>query len=251
MRPHPGGNKPCPVTKSYVKPKLYCCVAIRTPYTRPNCNPNDGTNTARYPAQTPLNMNKTMLTARTFSVAAMIAFAIATLGLFPAKVEASPADEISRAVLAAGATSVAQANAQTFIQGFSAVIVRAKASNIAGYVTAAIKLRPDLASAITVAALRAHHQDATDRSCGWVDSIIRAAIAAAPDAKKALVRAAIEAEPWARECILAAAGMSSDTEMAFFRPPGVDAGNVNSAAIGTINPANIGASGGVVSPERP
>jgi hypothetical protein len=45
------------------------------------------------------------------------------------------------------------------------------------------------------------------------------------------------------------------TETAFFRPPGVDVGNVNSTIVGTVNPANLGNGGivgpPVVSPEQP
>jgi hypothetical protein len=195
----------------------------------------------------------TNLNARSFSIAAILALAIAALGVFPGTAHASPSDDVSRAVLAAGAPSVAQATANTFIQGFSSVAVRAKSSNIAAYVTAAVKLRPDLASAITIAAIRAQRGRGNVQSCDYVGPIISAAIAAAPDAKKALVSASIQAEPWARECILAAAGMSSGTETAFFRPSGVDAGNVNGTAIGTLNPANIGASGegAVITPVTP
>jgi FecR protein len=45
------------------------------------------------------------------------------------------------------------------------------------------------------------------------------------------------------------------TETAFFRPPGIDVGNVNSTIVGTVNPGNIGGGGivgpPVVSPEQP
>jgi hypothetical protein len=45
------------------------------------------------------------------------------------------------------------------------------------------------------------------------------------------------------------------TETAFFRPPGVDVGNINSTIVGTVNPGNIGSGGivgpPVVSPEQP
>ncbi len=40
-------------------------------------------------------------------------------------------------------------------------------------------------------------------------------------------------------------------ETAFFRPPGVDVGNVNSTIVGTVNPGNLGVGGIVVSPEQP
>ena len=45
------------------------------------------------------------------------------------------------------------------------------------------------------------------------------------------------------------------TQTAFFRPPGVDVGNINSTIVGTVNPGNIGSGGivgpPVVSPEQP
>ncbi|HEX7517231.1 MAG TPA: hypothetical protein VF345_08085 [Chthoniobacterales bacterium] len=194
-------------------------------------------------------MNHKNLIARRFSAAAFLAVVIAVTGFFTAPAQASPSDEISRAVAAAGAPSVKQADAATFTQAFSSVVIRKKCKDIAPYVTAAVKLRPDLASEITIAAFKAHRRNVNDVYCECLDPIIRAAIAAAPDAKKAIVRAAIAAYPFARECILAAAGQT-ETETAFFRPPGVDAGNINSSAIGTINPANIGA-GGVNTPENP
>jgi len=200
-----------------------------------------------------MNISHEKLLPRRSLIAALLALILAALAFLPGQATAAPADEISRAVIAAGAASVAQANATQFIRGFTAVVVRASQKNIALYVTAAIKMRPDLASQITIAAINAHRGTGTNVTCDWVDPIIRAAIAAAPDAKKALVRAAIQSEPWARECILAAANMSGETETAFLRPSGVDAGNVNGAAIGTINPANIGANGqgNVNTPEHP
>jgi hypothetical protein len=48
-------------------------------------------------------------------------------------------------------------------------------------------------------------------------------------------------------------GLQAPTETAFFRPPGVDVGNVNSTIVGTVNPGNIGTGGivpPVVSPEQ-
>ncbi len=214
-------------------------------------------------------MNHKNLAARRLSAAAFLAIVIAVTGFFPGHAQASPSsasEEISRAVIAAGAASVKQADASTFIQGFSSVVIRPKCTDIARYVTAAVKLRPDLAAQIAVAALKAHRRNGSDLSCECVDPIIRAAVAAAPDAKKAIVRTALAAEPWAKECIWAASGMSRDEmafiwaaagmsgdETAFFRPPGVDAGNVNGSAIGTINPGNIGAGGhgNVNTPENP
>ena len=47
-------------------------------------------------------------------------------------------------------------------------------------------------------------------------------------------------------------GLAPPTETAFFRPPGVDVGNVNSSIVGTVNPGNLGVGGiVVVSLEQP
>ena len=46
-------------------------------------------------------------------------------------------------------------------------------------------------------------------------------------------------------------GLLPPTETAFFRPPGVDVGNVNSTIVGTVNPGNLGVGGIVVSLEQP
>lgn len=144
---------------------------------------------------------------------------------------------------------MAAATPGQFIKAYRAVLTRVKEEKRCLYITAAIKLRADLAPQITAATLRAH-QLATKDACDWVDPLIRCAIAAAPNDKAAIVKAALEAEPYARECILAAAGMGDGSQTAFLRPPGVDAGNINSTAIGTINPGNLG-QGNVVTPILP
>jgi hypothetical protein len=166
-------------------------------------------------------------------------------------VTAAPADTICHAVAAGGAAKIETATPPQFVRAFAAVLMRVPEPDRPPYLTAAIRLRPDLAPQITVAALRAHEKD-SQNSCNWTDAIIRAAIAAAPAAKEAIVLAALEAEPYARACILAAAGIEKgDRLFAFFRPPGVDAGNINSSSIGTINPGNLSAQGNEISPSRP
>ena len=216
-------------------------------------------------------------------ITAIVISAIVATCIVASSVQAQPSDEIRRAVAAAGAPSVSQALADTFLHAFSSVLVRSRGRDVPAYVSAAIEMRPDLAPQITVAALRAYRPSGKKGgeqvvSCDWVDPIIRAAIAAAPSQADAIVRAAIDAQPYARECILAAAGMSnrfaytkrSDGKQvisgkeevgkevlqpepcppsAWLRPPGIDVGNVNSAIVGTINPANLG-QGGIVSPEH-
>src|SRR4029077_11549511 len=146
--------------------------------------------------------------------------ATVVLSIVASSIQAAPADDIQRAVAKAGAPSVSAAPAETFLHAFSSVVVRAR-GNAAADVAAAIAMRPDLASQITVAALRAYRTGRNkvigqEGSCDWVDPIIRTAIAAAPSQAVAIALAAIAVEPYARECILAAAGMSDkDLRLAY------------------------------------
>ena len=184
-------------------------------------------------------------------------FMIVTLGsLCVSSGLAAPQEEIQNAVIAGGSASVDEATAPQFIMAFSSVAVHVKKQTLTENLTAGIKLRGDLAPEITVAALRVQRtrQDFKDGpdACLWVDSIIRAAILAAPSQKRAIVHAAVEADPAARECIFAAARMSDGINAtAFFRPSGVDAGNIDSSTTGTINPGNFSGHGDIVSPFRP
>ena len=184
-------------------------------------------------------------------IALCASFALCAVGARHAA--AIPSDEIRHAVTAGGAAEVATAASAKFVRAFSALLARVPAKTHPDYVTAAIKLRSDLAPEITVAALHAHRRPRNDvvDSCDWIDAIIRAAIAAAPPAKEAIVRAAVKAEPFAQKCIFAAAGIQDDVQTAFLQLSGIDAGNINSSSLGTINPANISGQGNVVSPFQP
>ena len=158
---------------------------------------------------------------------------------------ASPTDTITRAVLASGAPSVKEARASAFINAFSSVAIRVKDKDLPSYVSTAVTLRPDLADKIVAAALKSRPPE-TRLSLELIDRIVKVAIAAAPDAKRAIVRAALETCPWARKCILAAAGID-ENEIAFFRLRD----GINSTTIGAINSENIGGGGNTQSPEQP
>jgi len=143
-------------------------------------------------------------------------FALA-LALFSGQsVFASPATEINHAVNVAGGADAKHAVPSTFMQGFNAVIIKVKQADASQYVSAAVKMRPDLAAQITVTALNAHARDR--QSCDDISAIIKAAIAAAPDSRYAIVRAALAAQPTSRQCILAAAGIADkDLKVAYTR----------------------------------
>jgi hypothetical protein len=179
---------------------------------------------------------------------------------------AAPADEIRAALNASGAKADTT-DSKAFTRAYSAVIVEAKEQELGEYVTAAVKLGPDFAPQITAATLRAHHHSGNGvaDSSDWVNAIVRAAVTANPGAAGPITKAAILAEPSARKSIIAAAiaaapdqrlaieqaaGSADGERTAFVRRAGVDAGNVNNSAIGTINPANVSAQGSAVSPEN-
>ena len=172
-------------------------------------------------------------------------WAVALLCLTIGSSLATPTDDITRAVAASGAANVASASPAQFVGAFSTVLTRVRETNFPQWVTSAIRLRSDLAPEITAAALRAH-QVRPREACDWVNPIIRAGIAAAPEASAAIVRAALEIAPASRACILAAAGPRNEQSVSV-RPAGVDAGNINSSAIGTINPSNITGQGNIQS----
>jgi hypothetical protein len=143
-------------------------------------------------------------------------FALA-LALFAGQsVFASPATEINRAVNVAGGGDVKHALPSAFMQGFNAVIIKVKEADAPVYVSTAVKMRPDLAAQITVAALNSRRIDG--HNCEEISSIIKAAIAAAPDSRYAIARAALAAQPTSRQCILAAAGIADkDLKFAYTR----------------------------------
>ncbi len=65
---------------------------------------------------------------------------------------ASPSEEISQAVSASGKKDVKQADADTFLDAVSSVLVAVPQNSSAPYVAAATKMRPDLKEQINAAA---------------------------------------------------------------------------------------------------
>lgn len=168
----------------------------------------------------------------------------------------APADELLLAVAAGGSTSAREAQADQFLRAFTAVIVGVKERQIGSRVSTAVKLRPDLADKIVVAALTARRVDRNPLnhrlSCDIISGIIRAAVLAAPPAAVAIVRAAIVAEPYARECIITAA-VSAAPELESSIRQGVSEGIPlpSVASPGNINPTDSLPQEPVNSPEQP
>lgn len=202
----------------------------------------------------------------TFRVAALVLCASAFL---TASALATPGEEISRAVAVNGVADVSAAHPKQFMQAFTAVAFRAQPRELPNYVIAAINLRSELAPNIAAVAIKAVVKNSDIKPgarCVLVDRIIRAAIAANPDAVIAIVKAAASASPELRQCVISAA---------ISTVPGARAAIVQAANAGavpfafltfsasghsgfsftapTLNPANISDLGdsNVNSPEQP
>jgi hypothetical protein len=166
-------------------------------------------------------------------------------------------DNLERAVKVGGAASLKAATADQFLRALTAILIRSKAREACYCVSAAVKLRPELAGKIVVCAINVRRSDKqpVDKqiSCEEIDCIVRAAIAADPRAAEAIVRAAVDAEPYARDCIVAAANPCQEAaadldpvEAPAEGPPTIP---LSPPANGTINPGNL-IKPPVVSPEQ-
>ena len=154
--------------------------------------------------------------------------------------------ELARAVSAAGAGSIGSASPDQFMQAFNSVVVRYPRDQVCDLVATAVRLRPDLADRIAVAAItgyrpiRGYSKDykqvvgkEKEMPCDWVLCIVDAAIAASPRMANQIINAILQAAPMLRECIGEPCFPANE-----FLPPHI---------ISPLNPANFVP----VSPEQP
>lgn len=83
-------------------------------------------------------------TPRTWFAVALFLFAGLLFVSVAGWLLASPSEEISQAVAASGKKDAKQADAETFLDAFSTVLVKVPKKESAPYVAAATQLRPDL-----------------------------------------------------------------------------------------------------------
>lgn len=190
--------------------------------------------------------------------------------LFTTSALANPAEEITRAVAVNGVADVSQASARQFIKAFTAVALRAQPRDLPHYVVAGIDLRPDLAPRIVGAAIRVTVRNSDGKAgllCLMVERIIRAAIAAHPDAAASIAKAGSAAAPELRRCVIDAAVSAAPDKKAeivqaatakaipyAFLSFSASEPNGFSFSAATLNPANISSpddDGVVTSPEQP
>ena len=144
-------------------------------------------------------------------------------------------DELARAVAASGAT-IQTASAEQFLAAFNSVIVSADPRTVCTIVGRAVRARPDLADRIAVAAItsarpvRGYSKDfkqpvGKEIPCEWVQCILQAAIAAAPNQERLIIDAALAAAPMMRDCILAVTpcpGENAFQEPIIINPPPIE-----------------------------
>jgi hypothetical protein len=120
--------------------------------------------------------------------------------------------ELASAVSAAGASSIGTATPDQFMHAFTSVLVRYPQAEICDLVATAVRLRPDLADRIVVAAVttgrpvRGYSKDykqpvGKEMPCDWVQCIVDAAIAVVPRMADQIINAVLEAAPMLRDCI--------------------------------------------------
>jgi len=154
--------------------------------------------------------------------------------------------ELASAVSAAGAGSIGAASPEQFLAAFSSVLVRFPQDEICDLVATAVRLRPELADRIVVAAVtgrrpvRGYSKEAKDfkgkeMPCDWVQCIVDAAIAASPRMADQIINTLLQAAPMLRDCI----GEPCFPANEFVRP----------FIIAPLNPANFVPP--PVSPEQP
>ena len=143
-------------------------------------------------------------------------------------------DALARA-LAAQNTTIATASQEQFLAAFNSVIVSSDPATVCAIVGRAVRVRPDLADRIVVAAItsarpvRGYSKDfkqpiGKEIPCEWVQCILQAAIAADPSAERLIIDAALAAAPMLRDCIQGVTpcpGENAFIPPAFIPPPPV------------------------------
>ena len=120
--------------------------------------------------------------------------------------------ELAHAVSASGAASIGAATPEQFLAAFSSLLVRYPQAEICDLVGTAVRLRPELADRIVVAAVTGrrpvsgYSKEAKDfkekeMPCDWVQCIVDAAIAGNPRMANEIINALLQAAPMLRECI--------------------------------------------------
>jgi hypothetical protein len=191
--------------------------------------------------------------------------------LLSAPAFANPTDEITRAVTVNGVATVSAAQPQQFVKAFTAVTLRVPPRSLPDYVIAASNLRPDLTANAVAVAIKAAARNCESKPellRTLAERIVKAAIAANPNAAVAVAKAGASAAPNLRRCVVAAAiaaapeakndiveaAASNTPPFAYLSFSASDFGGFSYRGRATINPANFSEpvdDTTVISPEQP
>src|SRR6266576_52435 len=121
--------------------------------------------------------------------------------------------ELDSAARAAGANSAGSASPDQFMHAFNSLVVRYPRDQVCDLVATAVRLRPDLAPQIVVAAVTGYHPvrgygkdykevvGKKEMPCDAVQCIVDAAVAAYPRMTDEIYNAVLTAAPMLRDCI--------------------------------------------------
>jgi hypothetical protein len=171
------------------------------------------------------------------------------------QISSPPADQMAPPITVRASSSATGAAAE-FLTVFISTAVRLNGAKFTSCLATAVKLRPDLAGKIVVCALNISRLNAHPLtghlSLGTIDQIIRAAVAAAPEAAVDIVKAAIQSEPYARASIIAAAlAVAPDQESSIRAAVNETVPMSILPSFATLNPKDNAPSDNVNSPEQP
>ena len=182
------------------------------------------------------------------------------------QISSPPADQMAPPITVRASSSAGGAasefltafisTASEFLTAFISTAVRLDGLKFISCLATAVKLRPDLAGKIVVCALNISrlnaHPLAGRLPLGTVDQIIKAAVAASPEAASDIVKAAIQSEPYARASIIAAALAVAPDQESRIRNVVNEMTPVSILpSFATLNPKDRAPSDNVNSPEQP
>ena len=181
--------------------------------------------------------------------------------------KSSPADDVSRAFKIASSNSHDSTSDRSFLRAWRAVISGADELSVRGYVSEAIRLRPDSCAAIVESTLSTlippKKHRLTQRDLSIVRETVTGALEANQGCAASVVSAAMRIQPVARDEIVTAALLAAPSEKQAITEVASHYQTlswINLARIGqdqrdrpfdTLNPANIDARvADVISPEK-
>jgi hypothetical protein len=186
---------------------------------------------------------------------------LATLMILPcaiatAQTSSGSADQIASPITVSASANANQTGSAQFLTTFISTAARLTGPKFISCLSAAVKLRPDLAGKLVTCALniaRLHAHTLIGRlPLATINQIVSVAVAAAPEAAPEIVKAAIQSEPYASAQIVAAAVASAPDQAEAILATATPTTPMLIVSLTTsLNPTESAPSDTVNSPEQP